>query len=150
LELLVTNELSRSIAAELEQHVRSCPRCRHELDWLKTEQGLFRQRAGRDEVAYLWKGVAARSGLAATRVWPRVLAGLAVTAAVVLMAVGLQSRGSGELHDLATAPAQSESIMSMGGMSLAPGNGGPECSTLPQGLGFHCGPVEDMRFLASR
>lgn len=155
LEALVAGELSWSGEAELKQHAKGCARCRHELNWLETEQGLFRQRAGRDEVTHLWKGVAQRSGIAAPRAWPKVLAALAVTASLgLLLAVGVRygagARSPGELGELESAPAQSESIMSVGGVSLAPSEGAPACSTLPQGLGFHCGPVEEASFLASR
>lgn len=155
LEALVAGELSGSGEAELRQHAKRCTRCRHELNWLETEQGLFRQRAGRDEVIHLWKGVALRSGIAAPRAWPRVLAALAVTASLGLsLAVGVRfdagARSPAELGELASAPAQSESIMSVGGPSLAPSEGEPACSTLPQGLGFHCGPVDAASVLASR
>lgn len=159
LEALALGQASPSLEAELTIHLRSCGRCRHELRWLKTEQALFRQRAGRDEVAHLWKGVARRSGLDLPRgVWPRALAALALGAAV-LLAVGPWRAEPPSGLTAATVivatgaplPLDSETAMSHGPAdSREPEGRSPMCSTLPEGLGFHCGPVQRASVVASR
>jgi anti-sigma factor RsiW len=156
LEALALGQAPPSLEAELTAHLRDCGRCRHELRWLKTEQALFRQRAGRDEVAHLWKGVARRSGLELPRVWPRALAALALGAAV-LLAVGpwRAERPSGPqpaaVATGAPLPLESETAMSLGPAgSLEAPDRSPVCSTLPEGLGFHCGPVQQASVVASR
>jgi hypothetical protein len=83
----------------LREHARHCPRCRHELNWLETERRLFRERAARDEVQQLWKGVAHRTAAPRRRAFGRALVGVAATLLVVLGAgrTLLQQRSSGGL-----------------------------------------------------
>jgi anti-sigma factor RsiW len=147
LDAVVAGEAPVALALELRAHAAQCPRCRHELNWLESEQQLFRQRAGRDEVSHLWKGVAQRSGLEAPRPWPRVFATLAAT---LVLAVGV-----GRLATQRTVtPAgvepgdalQSEQLES----AAAASDFRAACSTLPTGLGFHCGPAIPASFIASR
>ena len=92
LEAVAMGEASPALGAELRAHAKQCALCRHELNWLESESALFRQRAGRDEVAHLWKGVAQRRGLEAQRSWPRVLVAMAAAAAMVLLVGRLAPR----------------------------------------------------------
>ncbi len=45
LDALAAGELGPAEAAQVQGHADRCPRCRHELAWLKTESALFEQRA---------------------------------------------------------------------------------------------------------
>jgi hypothetical protein len=146
-------ELAPSVEAELKTHVKGCGRCRHELDWLKTEHGLFRMRAGRDEVASLWKGVAERSGIERPRRWPSAVATFAVGAALLLpLGLWALAGSSPTIESLpatvASTPVEPGPMTVAGGASVDLGN--QACSTLPEGLGFHCGPVTQASFFASR
>jgi anti-sigma factor RsiW len=158
LEALVAGEATLTLEAELRAHIKSCSRCRHELNWLETEQALIRQRAGRDEVAHLWRGVARRSGITVSRAWPGVLATLAAGATFLLLLVGLWQAPGASLPQgpltLASTPMGSESSASASAAGL-PGlesseSTPPVCSILPQGLGFHCSPELLASFVASR
>lgn len=137
LEAVVLGESSVVAAAELRAHAQHCPRCRHELNWLETESTLFRQRAGRDEVAHLWAGVATRSQLEAPRPWVRMLTALAAAAVLVLFAGRAVSvRGP----SLATAQAFAQEALETDAL-MSPAlfvEGTEPCSKLPSGLGFHC------------
>lgn len=137
LEAVVLGEAPTAVAAELRAHAGACPRCRHELNWLETESTLFRQRAGRDEVAHLWAGVATRRQLETPRPWVRVLTALAAAAVLALFAGRFASPRS---PSLATAQAfvqeafETDALMSP---ALFP-EGNEACSRLPSGVGFHC------------
>ena len=151
LEAVAMGEASPALGAELRAHAKQCALCRHELNWLESESSLFRQRAGRDEVAHLWKGVAQRSGLQAPRAWPRVLVAMAAAAALVLLVgrvapskVSLATDGLGANEEEAL-----ESSMLMSPASFFFEVGEP-CSKLPSGVGFQCSPVVPASFLASR
>lgn len=128
LESLLSHE-----SPELRAHARACAVCRHELNWLESEAALFRQRAGRDEVAHLWEGVQARSGSA--HPWPKMFAALAAAAALLL--VSLPSRHAESTND---EPLESDALMSPALSFDEP------CSRLPSGVGFTCQPA----VLASR
>jgi hypothetical protein len=110
---------------------------------------LFRQRAGRDEVAELWKGVAARRGLAnPQRAWPRVLVAMAA-AAVLMLLVG---RSTPPNVSLATDGGGQEMLESpmLASPALMFFEESEPCSKLPSGVGFQCSPVVPASFLASR
>ena len=146
LEAVALGEASSAVTAELRAHTKSCALCRHELNWLESESALFRQRAGRDEVAQLWKGVAARSKVQPPRAWPRVLVAMAAAAALVLM-VGNATPRASLSADGSPGDETLESSMLMTPaffLSEAP------CSKLPSGMGFQCSPVVPASFLASR
>jgi anti-sigma factor RsiW len=146
----VSGELSAGAEAEARAHARQCARCRHELAWLETERRLFRQRAGRDEVTHLWKGVARRSGLVAPRRWPGLVAGVAAALLLVVAAGSVSVRRPPGQVDDALAALQSEPLESAPA-ALVGGEGlDAVCSRLPTGLGFHCGPAVPASFLASR
>jgi len=148
LEALVLGELPQPAARELRLHARSCSRCRHELNWLESEQTLFRQRAGREEVAHLWAGVMARSPVKAPRAWSRVLVAIAASALVVLAGgrVVLTVAHHASHTDFAIGQ-QSEALESFGTASA----GGDLCSMGgPGSPGFHCSAPLPASVLASR
>ncbi len=125
---------------DLRAHAEHCPRCRHELNWLETEQGLFRQRAAREEVSALWKGVAARTGVAPRRSINRALVGLAAALFVVLgvgrVFVAGPSSSSGRDASVAVSV---EAFMTENAISQERAD---LCSrSAEQGIGFHCGYV---------
>lgn len=134
--------------------------CRHELRWLEVEATLFRQRAGRDEVQRLWKGVAEAAGPekaspGGSSAKPLAqLAGLAV-ALMLVVAIGRWKPWQGtpvedSLGDVLEEVLESQapqSEASWSGMSSAVQ---APCSRLPDDLGFVCGPVSADRLLASR
>ena len=151
LEAVALGEAPSAVAAELRAHAKQCALCRHELNWLESESALFRQRAGRDEVAELWKGVAQRSGLQAPpRAWPRVLVAMAAAAALVL----LVGRVAPRPVSLATDGSRTEEEALESSMLMSPGSfffeSDVPCSKLPSGVGFQCSPVVPASFLASR
>lgn len=159
LEALAAGELDAPRAAALEAHAQHCARCRHELRWLLTEQGLLRQRASRELVSHLWRDAAVPRPAASVRRTPAAVAALVVG---LLLLGGWRARSrtaseSAEPAAVVTASAAAE-------VSDAPSDEGLQvsqllwstsearalCSTLPAGLGFRCGPVESSRIFASR
>lgn len=150
LEAVALGEASPATSAELRAHAKQCALCRHELNWLESESTLFRQRAGRDEVAHLWKGVAQRRGLETPRAWPRVLVAMAAAAALVLT-VG---RVAPKPVSLATDGSRAEEEPLESSMLSSPAflffQEDEPCSKLPTGVGFQCSPVVPASFLASR
>ena len=150
LEAVAMGETSPALSMELRAHTKQCALCRHELNWLETESAMFRQRAGRDEVAELWKGVEKRRGLfVEPRSWPRVLVAMAA-AAVLLVMVG---RSAPQQTSMATdsfrpeETLESSMLMSPAFLFFEPSE---SCSKLPSGVGFQCSPVVPASFLASR
>lgn len=123
---------------ELRAHAKRCALCRHELNWLESEAALFRQRAARDEVAHLWKGVEKRVP-PEPRAWPRVLVAMAA-AAMLLFTVG---NARGPVMD--EGPLESDALMS----PVLAFDGEP-CSRLPSGMGFQCKQTLQASFIASR
>jgi hypothetical protein len=144
LEAVVSGE-APSLEVELRAHAASCALCRHELNWLTTERALFRHRAGRDEVAHLWKGVASAAP-PPPRPWARLMVELAAIA-VLVVGLGRLTQVSYRPADLAAAaleaPNESEPLSSEPLLD-------ERCSKLPTGLGFHCGPAIPASFVASR
>lgn len=149
LEAVALGEAPASVRAEIRAHAKDCALCRHELNWLESEAAIFRNHAGRDEVAHLWAGVAQRRGLAApVRHWPRVLVALAAAAALVLLAPLSSSsqRSPSQAEALESSPLMSP-VLFFGDEAEAEA---PACSTLPSGVGFQCSPAVPASFLASR
>ncbi len=146
LEAVATGEAPVALATELRAHAQHCALCRHELNWLESETALFRQRAGRDEVAHLWAGVASRSGLEAPRRWPRALVAMAAAAALLVLVGRVES----PVPSLAVAgiseAMESDALMSPTLFFEA----GAPCSKLPLGVGFQCSQPVPASFLASR
>lgn len=139
-----TSQLESLLSVEqpdLRAHAKQCALCRHELNWLESEATLFRQRAGRDEVAHLWAGVEKRAPVAPSRSWPRVLGAMAAAAAMLFLATPVKPAAFDE------GPLESESLMSP---VLRFGEEDAACSRLPSGVGFQCKPVVPASFLASR
>lgn len=149
LEAVAMGEASPALVHELRAHTKQCALCRHELNWLESESAMFRQRAGRDEVAELWKGVAQRRGLVTPRTWPRVLVAMAAAAVLFLM-VG---RSTPAPASMATDGSLSEETLESSMLS-SPAflffQADEPCSRLPSGVGFQCSPVVPASFLASR
>jgi hypothetical protein len=143
LEAVVLGQTSKPVANELRAHASKCARCRHELNWLETESALFRQRAGRDEVAHLWAGVAERRNLEATRPWGRVLFAMAAAALLLLTVGGFSPKPT---HFVADETLESDAMMS----PVLFFNSGEPCSKLPDGVGFQCAPPVPASFIASR
>jgi hypothetical protein len=143
----------------LRQHAQSCPRCRHELRWLETEQGLFRQRAARDEVQQLWQGVATRAGVTSRRrSINRVLVGVAaalcvmVVAGRVLVAFPRSSAG----RDASVVMTADERALFDGESKVLSETSSSDpapielCSRNLSAIGFHCGNALTASVLASR
>lgn len=148
LEALVRGEVPGPVASDLRAHAKSCAVCRHELNWLESESSLFRQRAGRDEVAHLWAGVANKRGLNESRPWSRVLVAMAA-AAVLALVVGLG--GAGQRNALSPTRAMDEVFETDALMSPALILDDAEpCSKLPSGVGFSCSQPVPASFVASR
>ncbi len=142
LEALTRSELTATTAAEVEAHASTCARCRHELNWLRTERALFRARAGRDEVSHLWQGIAARTA-PAPRPWKQLAFALAASALALLSVQQLlQARPTVNVAQTAESePLSSEPIESTDPTA---------CSRLPEGLGFRCTMSLSDDALASR
>ncbi|MCA3012379.1 MAG: hypothetical protein INH41_08265 [Myxococcaceae bacterium] len=126
----------------LREHARACARCRHELAWLDTEVRVFRERAARDEVQHLWRGVAARTGAPARRAGlNRVLLGLAAGLLLVLGVGRLvvpAPRSSGRDASIVVEGEALDGLSTENAFTAA----APEpCSRAGQGIGFHCGYV---------
>lgn len=132
LEAVATGEAPLALATELRAHAKHCALCRHELNWLESETSLFRQRAGRDEVAHLWTGVAARRGLEPARPWSRVLVAMAAAAALIL---GVGHLTPTPQRFAAEEPLESDALMSP---VLFLDSQQEPCSKLPSGMGFTC------------
>ncbi len=143
----------------LRAHAQSCPRCRHELRWLETEQALFRQRAARDEVQQLWQGVASRAGVTSRRrALNRVLVGVAA-AVFVMVGVGRvlvafpRSSAGNDASVVMTADERAlfdgeEKVLSE---ATSSDRGSIElCSRNLSAIGFHCGNALAASVLASR
>jgi anti-sigma factor RsiW len=140
LEALTRGALTATTASEVEAHATTCARCRHELNWLRTERALFRARAGRDEVSHLWKGVAARTA-PASRPWKQLAVALAAGLLALVSVQQLLRAPRGVDQPSESEPLASEPIESTDPTA---------CSRLPEGLGFRCTMSISDEALASR
>lgn len=139
LESAVLGELHESRVAELDAHAEACARCRHELNWLRTETALFAQRTAREEVSRLWESVDARAqskrGARLTR------AMFAIAATVLLAVVGARFMSSA---GRSTPRSFLEPVpMSLETMSVDPS--ADEVASMPcytPGFGIACGEVQ--------
>lgn len=137
LEALVVEGLGDAQNLELDAHALQCPRCKHELGWLRAERALFAERAGRAEVAALWSRLDSRTSTEGAARGLRVAAAMAAMVLVLFgLGNGLDRPGSAgdsgitwtegwEPSEVATAESR-EHIR------------GDECSRLPTGIGFFC------------
>ena len=141
LEALVMGELAGPRVAELQLHTTRCAACHHELHWLESERLMFEHRLAREQVDKLWEGFAARRAAPAAQLrrrWERVALAVAASAVLVL---GLSARNStrpslqGELFDSSAPMSLEEMSRDLGG-----GLEQRDCSQLPPGQGFACGP----------
>ena len=149
LEALVAGELPQAQARELRTHALGCSRCRHELNWLESEQALFRQRASREEVAQLWAGVVTRAAPRATpRAWSRVLVALAASLLLVLAAGRVVLTAGGDGASTPMVPVDAEHLQSVLAQSV---DLDERCSLgAPGSPGFHCAAPLPASLLASR
>ncbi len=99
LEAAVMGEVPEGRLSDCETHAEHCARCRHELNWLRSEQAMFGQRAAREEVSRLWEGAPRRKEARAEGFVTRALLAVGAT---VLFAVTIgghvTSRGSAWAH----------------------------------------------------
>ncbi len=130
--------LLRHDEPELRAHAKQCALCRHELNWLESEAALFRQRAGRDEVAHLWSGVVRQPP---RRRFGLLMAGLATAAAVLLLLAAPRTARTAD-----EGPLETDALMS----PALNFDDEPGCSRLPSGLGFTCQSSLPASVLASR
>jgi hypothetical protein len=126
LDPLVQGELDDVSATAVRSHARQCSVCQHELRWLETEVRLFAQRrqtnADAPAVKTRWRFAFAAAALAA----------------VSLLSLSQFGQGSSNAsaEPLFSAPISLE-------VQSNPAVPVPQCSTMPQGLGFYCRrPVE--------
>jgi hypothetical protein len=148
LEAVVRGEVPGPVANDVRAHARQCAVCRHELNWLESEASLFRQRAGRDEVAHLWAGVANKRGLAERRPWARVFVAMAA-AAVLALVVGLGGPRSPVRSTTQYDEALETDALMSPALFIDEGEAAP-CSKLPSGMGFSCSQPVPASFIASR
>ena len=141
LESAVLGEVHEARAAELEAHAEACARCRHELNWLRTESTLFAQRTAREEVSRLWDAVDARANPPRGRGLTRTM--LAIAASVLVAVVGLRFVSSaghrGSARDRAEPVPMSLETMSVDPTADSAPASMP-CYT--PGFGIACGEVE--------
>lgn len=127
----------------LREHAETCPRCRHELHWLEAERRLFRERAARDEVQSLWKGVAQRTvAEPRRRAFNRALVAIAATLFVVLgvgrVILGAPVSSSGiDASIVASADDFDDALVTENAFSAERA----ELCSRAQGIGFYCGYV---------
>jgi anti-sigma factor RsiW len=142
LEAAVLGEVHEGRVAELDAHADGCPRCRHELNWLRTESALFAQRTAREEVSKLWEAVDARASAKRTGSITRTM--LAIAASVMVAVIGARFVTSlglcGARHTNEPVP------MSLEMMSVDQASGdGDALATMPcytPGFGIACGEVQ--------
>jgi hypothetical protein len=138
LEAAALAEVHENRILDMEQHAEGCPRCRHELHWLRTEVALFAQRAAREEVSRLWEGVEARRDSKRLFVRARAVLALAASALLVLGIASGVSRGTHSARHEGSEPLMSLETMSVDWQ-------GGERASMPcytPGFGIACGEVE--------
>lgn len=147
LEAVVMGEAPHAMAVELRAHAQKCARCRHELNWLESESTLFKQRAGREEVAHLWPSV--RQGARHRSSWPRALLAMVAVTALAFLSAGRLYVSPPRPVDAVAQDALETAFESSPLMSPVLFIDEP-CSRLPLGVGFQCSPVVPASFIASR
>ncbi len=149
LDAMTAGEVAPALEIDLRAHASACARCRHELNWLESEQRLFRHRAGRDEVQQLWQGIERRTPRLRTRGISRMLVALAA-ALLLVLGVGRLAVTAPGAPAMAAGTDDSMLLQSVEGGSEPMSSEDPQiCSRLTPGLGFHCGTVQTS-VLASR
>ena len=149
LDAMTAGEVAPALAVDLRAHASACARCRHELNWLESEQRLFRHRAGRDEVQHLWQGIEQRTPRLRTFGRNRMLVALA---AGLLLMLGVGRLAVSQPHTTVTTAGSddAQALQSLEWGSEPMSFEDPQaCSKLTPGLGFHCGTVQSS-VLASR
>lgn len=149
LDAMTAGEVAPALEVELRAHASACVRCRHELNWLESEQRLFRHRAGRDEVQQLWQGIEQRTPRLQPSAMNRMLVALAAALLLVLGVGRLTVTGANPTAGGGTT-TDAEQLQSVEWASEPMSFEDPQaCSKLTPGLGFHCGTVQTS-VLASR
>lgn len=149
LDAMTAGEVAPALEVELRAHASACARCRHELNWLESEQRLFRHRAGRDEVQQLWQGIEQRTPRLRPSAMNRMLVALAAALLLVLGVGRLTVTGANPTAGGSTT-TDAEQLQSVEWASEPMSFEDPQaCSKLTPGLGFHCGTVQTS-VLASR
>src|SRR5258708_3014673 len=93
LEAAVLGEAPGGRLTDYEAHAGTCPRCRHELNWLRSEAAMFAQRRAREEVGRLWSGV--DTSRPRVRRWSRMAVAVAASVLLALVASGRRGPSSG-------------------------------------------------------
>lgn len=144
LEAAVLGEVPESRATELDTHASSCARCRHELNWLRTETALFAQRTAREEVSRLWEAVDSRAQAKRTGSVTRSM--LALAATVLIAIVGARFVSAGGRGPTREQVSGSFEAMSLEMMSVDWSSGDSDLpATMPcytPGFGIACGEVQ--------
>ncbi len=150
LEAMTAGEVPAPLETELRAHASGCARCRHELSWLDSEQRLFRHRAGRDEVAQLWRGIEARTPL--LRRGPSMHRVMVALAAALLVVLGMGrmsvTRPTAGTSQSVSSDDELQTINEL--MFMSSEDPQTSCSRLTPGLGFTCGAPAQSSVLASR
>jgi hypothetical protein len=94
LEAAVLGEAPGGRLTDYEAHADACPRCRHELNWLRSEVAMFSQRHAREEVSRLWEGVVLTRPARARRL-SRMIVAVAASVLLALVASGGRARSAG-------------------------------------------------------
>ncbi len=119
-------ELGPAESSQLRSHLERCVVCRHELQWLETEASLFRQREGRQ--LFVEKHTGRRLGFGGAF-------GLLAAAAIVLFSAYQTLSMTRPSATPVFSPSDGQwSLEVQSSQSAAL----PQCSTLPEGVGFHC------------
>ena len=134
LESAVLGEAPGGRLTDYEAHADSCPRCRHELNWLRTEAAFFSQRTARHEVGRLWEGVVVKKPARARRLSRM---GVAAAASVLLALLATGRHGPSALDD--DGLPMSLEMMSVD-QRLAAADLAEPCFT--PGFGIACGQVD--------
>jgi len=150
LEAMTAGEVPGPLETELRAHASGCARCHHELSWLESEQRLFRQRAGRDEVQQLWRGVEQRAPVLRSSTLNRLLVAMAAALLVVLGVgrVGLHSPAEGSA--MSENPSSDELLQSFNELMFMSSEDPQSSCWLRPGVGFTCSATTQSTALASR
>lgn len=149
LDAMTAGEVAPALEVDLRAHASACARCRHELNWLESEQRLFRHRAGRDEVQQLWQGLERRTPRLRPHGLNRMLVALAA-ALLLVLGIGRLTVSKNHPTVVGISTDDAEGLQSMEWASEPMSFEDPQaCSKLTPGLGFHCGTVQTS-VLASR
>jgi hypothetical protein len=138
LEAAVLGEAHDGYLHELDAHASGCARCRHELNWVRTETALFAQRAARQEVSRLWEGIE-HDTAPRRRTVARGLLALVASIALAAIASGRLGSTVGRGADRGDNLPMSLEMMSVDRQLAAVELASMPCYT--PGFGIACGPA---------